>query len=366
MSEKRAGEADALRILAAPRAADIPSTPEAFLNDLEVSTLLRVPGRTRGRARAVATLLHGNEPSGIRAVHAWLRSGRLPAVDTLVWIGSVAAALEPPGFALRSLPGARDLNRCFRPPFSGPEGNLARSALAAMCDAGPEALVDLHNTTGHTAAYAVAPLLGAAEMGLASLFGDRLVHYELSLGALAEAASDHFPSVTIECGRAGDPEADEVALRGLTRFLEASELELEDARTDLTVFEDAVRVCTLPGVRLSFGDGPLEGLDITIRRGLDQQNFRLVTAGELIGWMGAPDLWPLDARGADGRDRSRELFERRGDRLVAREELVPIMMTNDAQIAVEDCLFYAVRPSDPEPGSSWAPIDTDSGRRAVR
>ncbi len=49
------------------------------------------------------------------------------------------------------LPGARDLNRCFVPPWSGPEGELAAEALRLLREAGCEALVDLHNNTGHNA-----------------------------------------------------------------------------------------------------------------------------------------------------------------------------------------------------------------------
>ena len=69
--------------------------------------------------------------------------------------------------------------------------------------------------------------------------------------------------------------------------------------------------------------------------------------GELIAWLRNSDAWPLDARGADGSDRSRELFEQRGNELVTRREIVPIMMTNDPQIAMADCLFYAVRTGNP-------------------
>ena len=114
-----------MRVLKAPRSEEVPPGVEEFLRWLGGPAAIRVPGRDRSRARAVTTLLHGNEPSGVRAVHAWLRSGALPAVDALLFVGAVPAALEPPGFALRSLPGAADLNRCFLAPFEGPDAELA-------------------------------------------------------------------------------------------------------------------------------------------------------------------------------------------------------------------------------------------------
>jgi hypothetical protein len=111
------------------------------------------------------------------------------------------------------LPGNADLNRCFAPPFAGPEGEVAREALRLLRGLGCEALVDLHNNTGHNPAYAVATHADAAVLALAALFGERLIVSDLQLGTLTEATSGDFPSVTIECGRAGDPAADRAAAR---------------------------------------------------------------------------------------------------------------------------------------------------------
>ena len=158
--------ASPLRTVTPPSSPDLwPADVEGFLRQLGGPAWITVPGRDRSRCRVVSTLLHGNEPSGARAVLAWLRSGVEPAVDTVFFIGSVAAALEPPGFAHRTLFGERDLNRCFLPPFQGPEGELAREVLARIRALRPEALVDLHNTTGHTPPYGVGPRSDAARLG---------------------------------------------------------------------------------------------------------------------------------------------------------------------------------------------------------
>ena len=86
---------------------------------------------------------------------------------------------------------------------------------------------------------------------------------------------------------------------------------------------------------------------------VDRHNFELLPAGAALGWTrdGAP--WPLAARGADGRDRSRDLFAVEDGRLVARTPMVPIMMTTDPRIAISDCLFYAVE----EASAAAAPGD---------
>ena len=351
MEPDRAGRAP-LRLLPDFSGAQVPETPGAFLRSLGGPAVLRVAGRDRGRTRVVTTLIHGNEPSGLRAVHAWLRSGAVPAVDTLLFVASVAAALGPPRFSYRALPGARDLNRCFFPPHHGPEGSLARAALEILESARPEALIDLHNNTGHNPPYGVAPCTGRAQRHLASLFGERLVHSELTLGALVEAATLFVPSVTIECGRVGDARADAVARRGLDRYLQAPDLFLDrPVHSPMTLLVDPIRVCALPGIRVAFGEGRASGAELTMMADVDRHNFRQLPVHEPIGWLGDGGAWPVVARDARGEERSREIFEVQDGLLRTRRELVPIMMTLDPEIAASDCLFYAVQLSERSEGT---------------
>jgi hypothetical protein len=76
--------------------ADIPPTPDELLDALAGPTWVRRAGRDRTRTRAVSSLLHGNEPSGFRAVHALLRRPQPPAVDIVCFIGGVEAARAAP------------------------------------------------------------------------------------------------------------------------------------------------------------------------------------------------------------------------------------------------------------------------------
>jgi hypothetical protein len=332
-----------IRLVDSPRLEDVPPSVEELLHALGGPTLIRVDGRDRSRTRVVATLIHGNEPSGVRGVHAWLRAGETPAVNAVFFIASVVAALEAPGFAHRALPGARDLNRCFVPEGGGEEGELAREALGRLRAYQPEALIDLHNTTGHTPPYAVGPTLGPRELALVSLFADRFVHSRLRLGALVEATCDEIPSVTIECGRAGNPAADAVALAGLERFLQRERL--GDRRSDgpaVSVLVDPVRVRARPGARLAFGDRPEVGADLTMAGDVDRHNFEALLPGVLIGWVGSDDAWPVEAFGADGNDVSRDFFVVSDGVLRTRRGMIPIMMTVDPGIAESDCLFYMV------------------------
>jgi hypothetical protein len=333
-----------LRHLEAPPAAAVPADHVAFLRTLGGPAAIRVRGRDRTRCRVVVTLMHGNEPSGLVAVHGRLRDGRQPATDTLFVLGAVEAALADPYLSSRLLPDGTDLNRCFgRTARSGPCRDLALAILEAVRAAAPEALVDIHNNTGHNPPYCVAPQIGNAERRLAGFFGDLLVHYDLRIGALAEEAPDVCPTVVTEAGRAGDPAADRTARHGLDAFLDTRWLFEQDfAVPQLDVFHHPVRVEVGSGVRLAYGHEPEPTAQLTIAADLDRHNFQLLPPGTELGWLAPEAPWPLVARGADGADRSHELFALDRARLVARSSIVPIMMTTDPKIAHADCLFYAV------------------------
>jgi hypothetical protein len=322
----------------------VPGDVEDFLRPLGASAVLHVPGKDRGRVRAVATLIHGNEPSGVRAVHGWLRDGDVPATDVVIWIASVATALATPTFAHRALPGHRDLNRCFLEAGDSDEHRLATRALEQLCARRPEALIDLHNNTGHNPAYAVGPVAGPMEQAIAAWFGRYFVFSDLALGALVEATAHRFPSVTIECGRAGSAEADAVARRGLERFLRAETLPTAPERPP-ALLVDPVRVELRPDVPFAISDRPTAGAGFTLAADVDRHNFEHLAPGTPIGWLDEDAPWPLVALDAGGQDISGEYFERRGARLEARRELVPIMMTTQPAIARSDCLFYIVRPA---------------------
>jgi len=335
---------DLIAVRPAPRGAAAPASAEDLLRALGGPALLVVEGRDPTRTRGVATLLHGNEPSGIRALAAFLRSDAVPATRVVCLVAGVEAALEPPGFAHRMLDGRCDLNRCFRPPWDGADGALAHEALRLLREAGCEALVDLHNNTGRNPTYGVATGVDAGRLGLIALFADRLVVTDLRLGSLIEATTDDFPTVTIECGRAGDPAADAAALDGLERYLLAPHVETRRMpERQMTVLAEPVRVRVLPGMRLAFGEVPLPGADLTLVSDIDRHNFVPVLPGAPVGWLGSHGRWPIEARGADGEDVSRDLFHAVGGRLETRRGLVPIMMTTDVNVARADCLFYVVQ-----------------------
>jgi len=306
-------------------------------------TWLTIPGEDRSRCRALVTLLHGNEPSGVRALHALLRSGLRPAVDLVCFVGAVTTALGPPPFARRSKSHLRDFNRCFTPPFEGEEGRTAQGLLQRLEAARPEALVDLHNTSGESPPYGVTIVHGPRQEGLAAQFSSHLIVTDYRLGALIEATQNAFPSVVIECGGARDPASDELALRGLRRYASAAALP-ERAEVSLTLLHHPVRVQLVQGASVAFADGPAPGVDVTLHPEVDRHNFGIVGSDAALGWLGPRGLDVLCARDGSGADRIHDLLADAGGELRLRRPMRPLMVTTDPAIALADCLFYIVDP----------------------
>lgn len=348
MAPRSPQSSSVLRVLGDRARAEVPSDPLAFLESLDGPTVWHLSGRDRSRLRVVTTLLHGNEPSGFLALHDWLRGGRQPAVDALCIVGNVEAARLHPVFTHRSVPGRRDLNRCFLGPFEDREGVVARAILDLIAKRRPEAVVDIHNNTGHNPAYGVGMQPTPEAKALTALFGDRFVWTHLRLGALLEAV-DVCPVVTVEAGKSGSEVADQVARLGLEAYLESESVFHEDRASAIHVLQMPMRAQVAPECRLVMAQHPDASADFTIPDDLDRHNFERVPAGSRIGWVRGEGC-PLRLIDEMGNDQAMRYFERRGSELVARRAFTPIMVTVDAAIAMGDCVFYVVE-EHPAPAS---------------
>ncbi len=322
----------------APTQDDVGQTVEEFLQKLGSPTFLWLPGKDHTRTRAVSTLLHGNEPSGVRALHRWIREGQQPQVNVLCFIGAISAALTEPLFSHRYAPDRKDLNRCFCPPFEGLEGTLAQAMLQELQQAQPEVLIDIHNTSGRSPAYGVTTLNGAEQEELTGVFCDHLIVTDLRLGTLMEATENAWPTVTIEAGGANDPEADELAFRGFTRY--ALSKNFSDLSLEVSVVHHPLRVELQKGATVAFDRSPVPSADLTLPPDVDRLNFGILPPQELLGWVGAQGLDALWVKNAKGENLSAAIFSVNNGELRLSHPSRLMMMTTNPDIAKNDCLFY--------------------------
>lgn len=325
-----------------PLATQIGTNVEQFLQILGGPACIFLDGENADRTRALVTLLHGNEPSGAMALFRWMKSGRRPAVNVVCIVASVGAALESPLFSHRVLPGMRDLNRCFRPPFEDSQGQLAEEILEILKMHHPETVIDMHNTSGTGPSFGVCTHMDRQHDALVSIFTQRLIISKLGLGALMDISEHSYPTVTVEVGGRLDEDAHELAYEGLSRYFQADKvLAQDDTDWGLELLRDPIRLEINPGVSLAFAEQPGDD-DITLLPSVERYNFGSVTPETQLGWAARDVRKLFTALDAGGRCAVGKLVRIEDGKLYPAAPLKLFMITNNATIAQLDCLFYAV------------------------
>lgn len=327
----------------APQSDQVGETIAQFLEQLEGPTWIYCPGRDHNRCRVVSTLLHGNEPSGLHALHRWIHANEIPATDLYFFLGAVDAAKYSPRFQHRMLPGQRDLNRCFRPPYNDAQGLIAADLLHRITSVKPEAVIDIHNTSGAGPSFAVSTRLTPEHLRISTLFTERHIVTDLNMGALMDYDQAGCPITTIECGGAHDPHAHTLACDGLRRF--ALTQQLFDPNEPLptpAIFQHPLRLELIKGAEIGYADQPLPGTDLTLYSDVERYNFGTVNQGTHLGWLGPKGLQVLVARDAQGYNHVARYFTLQDHQLLTRQPLKLFMITKNADIALSDCVFYLV------------------------
>ncbi|MTV26483.1 hypothetical protein FTX61_13830 [Nitriliruptoraceae bacterium ZYF776] len=315
----------------------------ALLRELGGPTWLRLPGTGELPPRAVVTLLHGDEPTGLRALLRVLRrrGGRPHPFDLHVVVGNVEAALAGPGFAHRYLDGQPDLNRIWG--AGGGDHPLHRAAegiLGDLLDAPLASLVDVHNTTGDNPFYAIVPEVTPASLNLATLFTSTVLRWDLGAATLMEAVADRCPAIAVECGLATRPASLRFAVDALRRYLGEATIPDDRVVRDLDLVGDLRRIELRDDARLRFGGALDDGVDLVVVPDADLHNFESVPAGHPLGWVHPDRPLPVVVLDRAGRDvTSHELAVERGQLVTARPA-VPVMMTRTVEAARKDCLTY--------------------------
>lgn len=340
------GEGIALRIWDDPVADDIPEKLEDFLRKLGGPTIIRCRGRESGRRRIVSTLMHGNEPSSVMAIHQLLRNGVEPRVDVDYLVLCVNTALSEPLFSHRYLPHLRDMNRCFRAPFEGPQGKFAETVIAYLRSANAEAVVDVHNTSGNGPAFSLCTRDLDRGYDIASLFTERLIFTHIQIGSLMEVEVAGCPVVTIECGGCTDPRAHEVALRGLERFISCDQLFYREHKPQMDLYYHPVRMELAEHASIQYADQQLRSVDITLPSHIDRLNFGAVTPETPLAWVGESGLDYFRIADEKGRNVAQDYFRVVGSQVFPVEPLKLFMVTTNPLIARTDCILYAVKEKD--------------------
>jgi len=319
----------------------IAHTPLEFLRKLNGLCIFDITGIDTDKTRVVTTLIHGNEPSGFIAIHRWLKQKIKPAVNIRFIICNVEAAQLSPEFSHRYLHFGQDLNRFFsNENDKSAIAKRARKIAKAVSEVKPEAVIDLHNTSGISPAFGVAIDGGEQALDLISLFTNKVILTGLRVGAIMEQ-SFAAPIVTIECGGAGQIESHQLAYIGLVNYV--SDVNIFDRHAStVDIHEHPCRVELLPHTTVAFGHEHLPTADVTLRADAEHLNNKLTPAGEFIGWYeGDAETLPLTAKNEQGIEQFNSMFSLQKGCIFTKQSLQIFMATTDPDIASKDCLFYA-------------------------
>lgn len=316
-----------------------------FLQQLGEPAWIVIEGEHNSRCRVIVTLLHGNEPSGTEAILALIQEGFKPSVTTWILIASVKTALEEPLFSHRMLKGNPDLNRCFGHRLGKQDTKVHQFAELIAHDIAllkPEAIIDVHNTSGDGPGFCVATSSsGYPELlePFANLFAQTLVMTDIHLGALMEHDFGG-PIITVECGGNRSAESHQLAYDGFKRFMLLDKIQNMPRVTKFTTYRHPLRLEMKENYYLNYASDYQLGSDLTLRHDIEKLNFGTTSPNENLGWLGPEGLRGLQVVDVDGVDHVDEYFVVKGTELHARHKLHLFMVTKNLEIAVSDCLFY--------------------------
>ncbi len=314
---------------------------DSFLSSLNGPVVVIFDGTEQSynkhSCRIVSTLLHANEPSGLKAAFRLAKQGFEAKVKTYIIIASVLAAKSEPKFTHRMLAGQRDLNRCFTDYQNDNQGKIAKFMLDFIEQKQPEAVIDIHNTSGSGPAYGVAIEQTTEHLALTSLFSDRLIVTQMRLGTLME---QHLgcPVVTIEAGGSSDIKADEVALEGLKTFM--SKENVFESLGEVDVLSNPCRFEIASDKMLTFSTQHEPSFDASFRIDIEKFNQGITPSGTILGWTAATSLTGFNIKNTDTQIETYFCIE--NGELKTRLPLKLFMATNRVDIAKSDCLFYFI------------------------
>jgi len=338
--------------------------PEGFLDalprDMEKllgePTLIHIPGR-RQAPLFLATLLHGNEHSGLIALQALLKkyaaAGRELPRSILLFIGNVRAA----HMNCRLMPGQVDYNRVWDCAGESEEHELARHVLGYVAAQQPFAAIDIHNNTGSNPHYGCVNYLDKETLTLAGLFGRTLVYFTEPHQVLGNAMGKLCPSITVECGLSAEWHGVEHAMELIDAALHIDSLSQHNtAHDDVDVYETVARVRVPANALFDFGDADAQ-VDFRFSDNFEHLNFVEQSTGALLGWRFNPDV-ALEVIDNDGKDVAGQFLYYSGTEIRMKQEVVPSMFTRDKQAVVTDCLgYFMLRRRLPDPLPLRAPAD---------
>jgi len=337
-----------------PQWQELHADNEQFLLSMTGPTVIDITGKDTNRYRVFLTLMQGDEPSGLIAMHRWLTAREdidKPETNIRFIICSVEAAAQRPLFSNRFINGGMDINRCFSELLSTESNNehygyyqRAHLIKKAIRDVNPEMVIDLHNSSSPGPTFAISSCVTSETLSLASFFCQTLILSDLKIGSLMEQ-DFNCPFITIECGGRCDEQAHEIAFSGITQISQCRNVGYIHQEKRVEVIYRPLRLKLNNDVNFSLASFDEGNLGVTLKRNIENFNYGSAHQDEMLGWMDGNGLNNLKLIDKSGKNVINEYFYARDNQLVCLHNLRLFKATTNKNIAINDCLFYVAKTS---------------------
>ena len=326
-----------LNIFETPPKGFLELLPNELYKVLPGPSLIRFQGK-ENNPLFLATLLHGNEPTGIRAIQKLIKKyqtvGKSLPRRLDVFVGNVEAAKTNE----RRFAQQPDYNRVWNG-GSLPEHCLAREVLDFVKSSGAFASIDIHNTSGKNPHYSCINRLDAPFVNLAHLFSQTLVYFTRPKEVLSNAMAEFCPSMTIEAGQPSDPYGVQHVYEFIEKCLNLKQIPPNwDGKEDLYVYHTIAQVRVPKNSRIGFHTDSRDK-DFCFIGDLDQQNFSELQENSLIGWRYNPKL-KLSVVDEEDKEVESRFIEYKDTEIRLKRAIVPSMFSTNVRIVHQDCLGY--------------------------
>ncbi len=335
-----------------PTDCELKDTYQQFLIALNGPTVIDITGRDTSRCRVIVTLLHGNEPSGLIAIHRWLKAYNqvdshllTPETNMRFIICSTEAAKSLPLLTTRYVVSGMDLNRCFGSKRNDDFYLRANLIEKAIREVNPEAVIDLHNTSGLGPAFAVSTKNNEKMVSLTSFFCSTMILSQINLGALMEQ-DFNCPNLTIECGGSTDKQAHDLAFDGISLLCSYEFINDCHHINPVEIIHTPLRLKIKSEVELNFSKENTQQNGVILRNDLEKFNFGIAERGQKFGWINDSGLESLELVDADNEDVITDFFTVLHNELICATNIRVFMATPNVDIAKTDCVCYVIKQRD--------------------
>jgi len=300
-------------------------------------SLIHIQGK-RPEPVFISVLLHGNESTGLHVIQELLK--KYQNLDLPRSISILLANTQAARYRKRFLNGQPDYNRVW-PGTTEPnvqEAIIMQEVVDEMACRNVFASIDIHNNTGLNPHYACINNLENRFLQLAALFGPTIVYFLRPKGVQSMAFSKLCPAVTLECGRADNPDGTNHALEYINAVLHMQAISNEPVLPqDIRLFHTVARVRVPEDVTFSYTD---QSASILFQSDLYKMNFIEIPADTCFGIVHSNKDVRLLAFNDSDEELGEKLFYMDKKQIKLRNPMMPAMLTLDEAIIRQDCLCY--------------------------